>query len=73
VTAGVGGFNDIITRARKIVFSGYFTAGKKDIQVEDGRLKIISEVRSPNSSLMWRRSPSPVTWPQAPPRSALCH
>jgi propionate CoA-transferase len=43
VTAGVGGFNDIITRAPKIVFSGYFTAGKKDIHVEDGQLKIITD------------------------------
>jgi propionate CoA-transferase len=43
VTAGVGGFSDIITRAPKIVYSGYFTAGKKDIQVGDGRLKIISD------------------------------
>jgi propionate CoA-transferase len=39
----VGGFNDIITRAPKIVFSGYFTAGRKDIQIEDGQLKIISD------------------------------
>jgi propionate CoA-transferase len=43
VTAGIGGFNDIITRAPKIVYSGYFTAGKKDIQIEDGQLKIISD------------------------------
>ena len=43
VTAGVGGFNDIVTRAPKIVYSGYFTAGKKDIQIVDGRLEIISD------------------------------
>jgi propionate CoA-transferase len=43
VTAGVGGFNDIITRAPKIVYSGRFTAGKSDIQIEDGQLKIISD------------------------------
>jgi acyl CoA:acetate/3-ketoacid CoA transferase len=43
VTAGVGGFNDIITRAPKIVYSGYFTAGKKDIRIEDGQLKIITD------------------------------
>ena len=43
VTAGVGGFSDIITRAPKIVYSGYFTAGKKDLQVGDGQLKIISD------------------------------
>jgi propionate CoA-transferase len=43
VTAGVGGFNDIVTRAPKIVYSGYFTAGKKDIQIVDGRLEIVSD------------------------------
>ena len=43
VTAGVGGFNDIITSAPKIVYSGYFTAGKKDIRIEDGELKIITD------------------------------
>ena len=42
-TSGVGGFSDIITRAPKIVYSGYFTAGKKDIQIADGQLKIISD------------------------------
>lgn len=43
VTAGVGGFNDIITRAPKIVYSGYFTAGKKDIRIEDGALNIVTD------------------------------
>jgi propionate CoA-transferase len=43
VTAGVGGFNDIITRAPKIVYSGYFTAGKKDIRIEDGQLRIVTD------------------------------
>ncbi len=43
VTAGVGGFNDIVTRAPKIVYSGYFTAGKKDIQIADGQLDIVSD------------------------------
>ena len=43
VTAGVGGFNDIITRAPKIVYSGYFTAGKKDIRIENGELKIVTD------------------------------
>ena len=43
VTAGVGGFNDIITRAPKIVYSGYFTAGKKDIQIADGQLHIVTD------------------------------
>ncbi|HEY6686226.1 MAG TPA: CoA-transferase [Propionibacteriaceae bacterium] len=43
VTAGVGGFSDIVTRAPKIVYSGYFTAGRKDIQITDGKLDIVSD------------------------------
>lgn len=43
VSAGVGGFSDIVTRAPKIVYSGYFTAGKKDIQIVDGQLRIVSD------------------------------
>lgn len=43
VTAGVGGFADIISRARALVFSGNFTAGRRDILVEDGRLVIRSD------------------------------
>jgi propionate CoA-transferase len=43
VTAGVGGFNDIVTRAPKIVYSGYFTAGKRDIRIADGQLHIVSD------------------------------
>jgi acyl CoA:acetate/3-ketoacid CoA transferase len=43
VTAGVGGFTDIVTRAPRIVYSGYFTAGRKDIRVEDGRLIIVAD------------------------------
>lgn len=40
ITAGVGGFADITSHARRIVFSGFFTAGKRDIAIEDGRLHI---------------------------------
>jgi propionate CoA-transferase len=40
VTAGVGGFADITSSARSIVFSGNFTAGGRDIGIEDGRLVI---------------------------------
>jgi len=47
VTAGVGGFADIVTRAPRIVFSGYFTAGKKDIRVENGELVIVSDGQVP--------------------------
>ena len=42
VTAGAGGFVDITARARKIVFSGYFSAGAK-MDVIDGKLKIEKE------------------------------
>jgi acyl CoA:acetate/3-ketoacid CoA transferase len=40
LTAGCGGFVDITTRARKIVFSGYFTAGGLQVAAEDGGLRI---------------------------------
>ncbi len=39
VTAGAGGFVDITARARKIVFSGLFSAGAK-LEVEDGKIVI---------------------------------
>ena len=42
VTAGCGGFVDITARAKRIVFSGYFTAGAK-LGVEDGHLQIARE------------------------------
>jgi acyl CoA:acetate/3-ketoacid CoA transferase len=42
VTAGAGGFIDITSRARKIVFSGYFMAGGK-LSIEDGRLVIAQD------------------------------
>ena len=42
VTAGAGGFVDITARARRIVFSGYFTAGA-GLEIADGALKITRE------------------------------
>ena len=42
VTAGAGGFVDITARAKKIVFSGYFTAGAK-LEVHDGTVRIAKE------------------------------
>ena len=39
VTAGVGGFVDITARAKRIVFSGYFTAGAQ-LEIVDGRVDI---------------------------------
>jgi propionate CoA-transferase len=42
VTAGAGGFVDITARARRIVFSGYFTAGAA-LEIRDGALAILKE------------------------------
>src|SRR5277367_2814970 len=42
VTAGAGGFVDITARARKIVFSGYFTAGAA-LEIYAGALRIERE------------------------------
>jgi propionate CoA-transferase len=42
VTAGAGGFVDITARARRIVFSGFFTAGA-GLDIVDGALKIRKE------------------------------
>jgi acyl CoA:acetate/3-ketoacid CoA transferase len=44
VTAGAGGFVDITARAKKIVFSGYFTAGAK-LEIRDGGVNIQKEGR----------------------------
>ena len=41
-TAGAGGFVDITTRAKRIVFSGNFNAGAK-MRIKDGTLKIDRE------------------------------
>lgn len=43
VTAGVGGFADITSGAKNIVFVGSFTAGRRDIGVGKGRLEINSD------------------------------
>jgi acyl CoA:acetate/3-ketoacid CoA transferase len=40
VTAGVGGFADIVAGAPEIVFVGSFTAGRRDISMRDGVLNI---------------------------------
>lgn len=42
VTAGCGGFVDITSHAKRIVFSGYFRAGVQ-LAVEDGKLRIVKE------------------------------
>ena len=43
VTAGAGGFIDITARARRLVFSGYLTAGGLRLTVTDGLLGIERE------------------------------
>ena len=42
LTAGCGGFVDITAHARKIVFSGFFTAGAR-YQLSDGRIEVTQE------------------------------
>jgi acyl CoA:acetate/3-ketoacid CoA transferase len=42
VTAGVGGFVDITSRGKRLVFSGFFTAAAK-LDIENGALKIVKE------------------------------
>lgn len=43
VTAGIGGFIDITSNARNLVFSGYFTAGGLKLDLVDGQLRILQE------------------------------
>jgi acyl CoA:acetate/3-ketoacid CoA transferase len=44
VTAGAGGFVDITSRAKKIVYSGFFSAGAK-MEIHAGKLHIEKEGR----------------------------
>lgn len=43
VTCGVGGFADITAHAPTIVYSGYFTAGRKEYEIGDGALTVVSD------------------------------
>jgi propionate CoA-transferase len=47
VTAGVGGFADIVSHAPSIIFSGSFNAGRRAIALEDGHIAIHSDGRHP--------------------------
>jgi acyl CoA:acetate/3-ketoacid CoA transferase len=47
VTAGIGGFADITAGATPIVFSGAFTAGRRDVAIEDEQGVIRSDGRHP--------------------------
>jgi propionate CoA-transferase len=46
VTAGAGGFVDIVARAQHVVFCGYFTAGGLKLSLDDGHLGILQEGKS---------------------------
>lgn len=43
VTAGCGGFVDIVNAVERIVFCGTFTAGGLDVRIEEGRVRIVKE------------------------------
>ena len=43
VTAGCGGFVDITSHAKRIVYSGYFRAGGLKLEIQNERLKIVQE------------------------------
>ncbi len=45
LTAGCGGFIDITAHAKRLVFSGFFTAGAR-LQIADGALAILQEGKS---------------------------
>lgn len=47
VSAGVGGFADIVSSAPRLIFSGQFSAGRRHIESGDGQLRIIEDSTIP--------------------------
>ncbi|HUN54911.1 MAG TPA: acyl CoA:acetate/3-ketoacid CoA transferase [Smithella sp.] len=41
--AGCGGFIDISQNSKKIIFTGTFTAGNTEVEVKDGKLRVVKE------------------------------
>ncbi len=46
VTSGIGGFMDITSRTPNLVFSGFFTAGKLKLELDEDGIKIAHEGRA---------------------------
>ncbi|MFJ6199232.1 acyl CoA:acetate/3-ketoacid CoA transferase [Micromonospora sp. NPDC092111] len=63
VTAGVGGFADIVSHAPEIVFVGSFTAGRRDITVDATGLHIRAD--GPHTKLVKRVTSPTFSGPRA--------